>query len=519
MGCASSKKVLRTRSFQQNLQRPFPRVAAIPIIEDFLFANNHEQFVAMICKKNNFTMQISSAATQETSPSFISKDNEVLQSGSFPREEESEKHKPQEEESEECKPTEEESEKLKPKEEKSKECKATDEESEECNVTEEESEECKFTEENKPEVIKTWELMEGLEDGETDHTSEKFVDNGDKTRVTRTGRRSKSMENFHTLEEYDMILAGSKTSLWDRNSKRYLYYLGSKALENVTEFTLRSVIRTDSLPPKPSNTTPILIDWKEESKDNHICALESSVLQAASELRDTGNEIISQENSSITEVVPENISRQENNHFVEATGRNIYSADINLEIDHSTKKNSSKRSLHERVKLNDIGGISITSTPNFPAVGSLRDWLNSGGHLYSPGVTTTSFGNYIHGDQWSSTNTTGNSEQFRIGEVESEMHSFSALEMDKKATIIRDSSVSSCSSSSVSAIEKENRDTPLFDPELLASFEKALEQLSNEEKCVLRLIDDSSHFLSEDCHPEDSENGLHDSSRMEDISI
>lgn len=370
------------------------------------------------------------------------------------------------------------------------------EESEECKVTEEESEECKYTEENKAEIIKTWELVEGLEDGETDHTYEKFIDNGDKTRVIRTGGRSKSMEYFHTLEEYDMILAGSKTFLWDRNSKRYLYYLGIKALENVTEFTLKSVIRTVSVPPKPSKITPIVIDWKGESKDDHICALESSVLQAASDLRDTGNEIISHENNSIAEVVPENISRQESNHFVEANERKICSADINLEKDQSTKQNSSKRSLNERVKINDIGGNSIPSTPNFPAVGNLRDWLNSGGLLYSPRVSTTpSFGSYIHGDQWSSTNTAGNSVQFQIAEAKIEVRSLSAHEMDKKVTIIRDSSVSSYSSPSVSAIEKENWDTPLFDPELLASFEKALEQLSNEEKCWLSVIEDSSHFL------------------------
>lgn len=599
---------MRTRSFQQNLHRPFPRVAAIPIIEDFLFANNHEQFVALICKNNHFAMQVSTAATQETSPSLISKDNEGkgtlkenpeiimsdLQSGGFLRKEELEKHQPQEEEPEECKSTEEESEKHKTKEEESEECKLTEEESEECKVTEEESEDCKFKEENKPEIIKTWELMEGLEDGGTGHTSEKVVDN------VSAGRRTKSMEYFHTLEQYDRILAGSKTSLWDRNSKRYLYYLGPKVLENVMEFSLRSVIRTDSLPPKPSNITPIMIDWKDESKDDHMCALESSVLQADSDLRDAGNVIISQENSSTEDKVPENTSRQEdnpffvanerkiysadssleknlsslidwkeeseevrmcalesfvlqadsdlrdkgneivnqedssiadvvpeniigqgNNHFVEANERKIYLTDINLEKDQSTKENSSKRSLHERAKLNDIGGISISSTPSFSAVGSLRDWLSSGGHLYSPGLSTTpSFGSYIHGDQRSSTITAGNSEQFRLAEAEIEIHSFSARVMDQKTTIIEDPSVSSSSSNpSVSAIGKENWDTPLFDPELLASFEKALEQLSNEEKSVLRLIDDSSHFLSGDYHPEDSEDGLHDSSRVEDISI
>ncbi|KAH9297836.1 hypothetical protein KI387_029518, partial [Taxus chinensis] len=560
MGCTSSKKVLRTKSFKPNLHRPFPRVAAIPIIEDFLLANGNEQFVALICRNDSITKQVPAATKQETLPSSISKDNEGkgvisgnpkmlwsdLQSGGPLSEEESEKHTPAEEE-----------------------------ESEKYKAAEEGSEKDRATEEDKAEIIYTCELMDGLEDGEADHTSEKPTDNGDGTRLIRTAGRSKSMGYFHTLEEYDVlaksktshtsekptensdeaglirtagrsksmeyihtveeydavlarsetsptleendvVLARIKTSLWDRNSKRYFYYLGHKCLDIVTKSTLSSIFSTSPLPPKPPkprNMTPTMIDWKEDSKDDH-CALESSFLQAASKQSDVGNEVISRKNNSVSEIVPENTGTQEDNHLIEANEGKVYLEERNSETIQSTEKNSRKRSLHERAKVNDLGGISIPSTPEFSAVGSLREWLNGGGHLYSPGVSITpSFGSYFHGNQRSTSNVTVNPVQFRIDEAEIEIHSPSALELDKQASINVDSGV--YSDGRLPAIEKEYWDSPLFDPELLASFERDLEQLSEEEKCLLRQIDDGSYFR--DCHLEDGEDDLHDSRRVEDI--
>ncbi|KAH9312980.1 hypothetical protein KI387_028015, partial [Taxus chinensis] len=198
MGCTSSKKLLRTKSFKPDLRQPFSRVAAIPIREDFLLANSNKQFVALICKTDSITKEVPAVAKQETFPSSISKDNEGkgfisgksekhtpktvwldLQSGGLLREEESVKHTPAKEEN---------------------------------RATEDGSEENRATEEDKAEIIYTWELMDGLEDGEADHTSEKPTDNGDDTRLIRTAKRLKSMGYFHTLEEYDEVLARRKNS-------------------------------------------------------------------------------------------------------------------------------------------------------------------------------------------------------------------------------------------------------------------------------------------------------------------
>ncbi|GLJ08524.1 hypothetical protein SUGI_0090450 [Cryptomeria japonica] len=440
MGCITSKKVLRTKSFQ-NFHQSFTPEAAMPKVEERLPAQNHEQFVAMTCN-NYLSMQASVAATQETLQSSISKDNDGQ---SYCQ-------------SEECKPMEDESEESKP--------------------MEDESEECTVTEEDRPEIINTWELMEGLEDRDIDHTSEKPFDNGEQERALRTTESLKFME----LKEYDTIIARRKASPWNRKSKMCLYHLG--------------------------HMMPLEIDISSRENNHLVEANEGKLYSAEINLekhqstKQNSRKRNSHERVKFSDLGPISIlsndlghmlseidiRNQENNHLVEANEGKLYLAEINLEKHQSTKQKSRKRNSHERVKFNDLGSISIPSTLNFSSVGSVKDWPNSGEHLYPAGVSTTSSGSYIRGDQSSTPRTVGSSEQFWIDKAEIEIHSSPAHEMNRKAMTIIDSGVSSystvCCNCSLSAIVRENWEDSLFDPELIASFEKELKQVSDEQELL-----------------------------------
>lgn len=482
MGCVSSKKVLRTNSFRQNLHRPFP------ILENFLLANNPDQFVALICKTSSFRKKLNAATEIESLPSFISEDNEGeesvnenfgtevldLQVEISVEEEEPKKHK----------------------------------------ATEEESEQNKAEEDKPVIVINTWDLMAGLEDEEAGQTLENPADNIEMPRVAITGRRLKHVECFHTLEEYDSFLATNRGSLWNRNSKRYLYYLGHKNSEMVTE-SIRQC-KTSSLPslkPKPRNMTAVVIDWKEDSKDDGNCAPESSVLKTCLGQSDTRIEDCSQENN-ISERVAESNCSEEANHIPETNIGNSSPTERNLEKKQCKERTSVKTRLHESAKVNELVSINIPSSPDLSTVGSLRDWLYSGGHLYSPGVsssTTPRFGSYGHGDKWPKLEDNSNSRRFLADEAEIEIHSCCALD-DNETTVNTMDSSAYCDSN-LSPIE----DFPLFYPELLASLETALEQLSEEEKYILRHIDEHLNLPGSDYYPRDSEHILQDNS--EDIQI
>jgi hypothetical protein len=228
-------------------------------------------------------------------------------------------------------------------------------------------------EEDKTEIINTWELMEGLDDGETCNVSKETHSNAlssscgaDKSATARISR-SKYLKSFDA-EDYDAFLARSKRPLWNRNSKRQLYYLGHDHIDG------------------------------------------------------------SQENSSSV-----HLPNIENTDMV----------DGNSEKDQSPEANSGERRMQVRANLDELGGMNPTF-PDFSGVGSLIEWLHEEGHPYSsPDVS-----------------------------------------IDGKVTNKRESSVYD----SDSDIGDKQWDYLLFDPELLASLEKDLEQVCEEEQHVLQQI-------------------------------
>lgn len=552
MGCVSSKRFLRSTSFQETLKRPFPPVTAIPILDDLVLANSHE-FVALICKANKLAKKFPAPSEPENVVPFISKDSEGerlitgnhvtvrvnsdLQSESSLKEEKSEKHEAAEGESEEYKPT----------------------------------------EDDKTEVIFTWELLEGLDDGETYHVSMKTGSDSDSLSANSNDIRedmtdkssparisiSKSLESFHTVEEYDAFLARRKSlPLWDRNSKRHLYYSGHEHIDTINEFSSTSQSRLSSCPSlsrTERNMIPVVINWREESEDDDDFSFEISVLQPSFDLSDTKKDVnsyipqtpsennsseendgitltvsennSSNENNGLVQTVSENNNREENNVIAQTISENNSSqenssrvetsmgitdlAEANLEKHQPAEANSGKRKMHVRAKLNDVGGIIIPSTPEFSAVGSLKEWLMGGGHIYSPGVSTElSLGYFEFGDKSCKANDAGNSGQPSSDGAKMETDYCPVLNIDDKLANDGDSSV--YSDSEVSAIENKNWDYPLFDPELLALFEKALQQLSEEEQHLLRQLDEDSNLPCRKSCAKDNEDNLQDSSRTED---
>jgi hypothetical protein len=524
MGCVSSKRFLRTTSFQ-HLKRPFPPVTAIPILDDLVLANSHE-FVALICKANKLAKKLPAPSEPESVFPFISYEGERLISGN----------------------------RVRVNSDLQSESSMEEEKSEEHEAAKgEESEEYKPTE-DKTEIVFTWELMKGLDNGETYDVSRKADPDSDslsanssdiheelfdKSSLAKTSR-SKSLESFHTVEEYDAFLAMRKRSLWDRNSKRHLYYLGHEHIETINEFSSTSLSRLYSCPPlsfSERNMIPVVIDWKEESEDDDDCSFEFAVLQPSFELSDTKNDVnryipqttsennrceendgitltvsennSSEENNGVTQTVLEKNSWEENNGIAQTISKNSGSQE-NLEKDQSTETNSGTRRMHVRAKLNDLGGIINPSTPEFSAVGSLKEWLTGGGHLYSPGVSTRlSFGYSEFGYS-----DAGNSGQPSSDGAKVETDYSPVLNIDDKLANDGESSV--YSDSGVYGTENKQWDYPLFDPELVASFEKALEQLSEEEQHILRQMDEDSNLLCRKSCAKDNEDDLHDSSGTED---
>lgn len=502
MGCVSSKRILRSTSFQEILKRPFPPVTAIPILDDLVLANSHE-FVALICKANKLAKKLPAPSEPENVLPFISKysegerlitENHVrvnsdMQSESSLKEEKLEKHEAAEGESEEYKPT----------------------------------------EEDKTEVIFTWELLEGLDDGETYHVSMKTGSDSDSLSANSSDKHeemtdknsparisiSKSLESFHTVEEYDAFLARRKSlPLWDRNSKRHLYYSGHEHIETINEFSSTSQSSLSSCPSlslTERNMIPVVINWREDSEDDDDCSFEISVLQPSFDLSDTKTDV----NSYIAQTIAENSGNQENSRGVETSIGITDLAEANLEKDQPTETKSGERRMHVRAKLNDLGGITIPRTPEFSAVGSLREWLTGGGHIYSPGVSTElSLGYFEFGDKSCKANDAGSSGQPSGDGAKVETDYCPVFNIDDKLANDGDSSV--YSDSGVFAIENKKWDYPLFDPELLALFEKALQQLSEEEQHLLRQFDEDSNLPCRKSCAKDNEDNLQGSSRTED---
>lgn len=550
MGCVSSKRILRSTSFQEILKRPFPPVTAIPILDDLVLANSHE-FVTLICKANKLAKKLPAPSEPENVLPFISKysegerlitENHVrvnsdLQSESSLKEEKLEKHEAVEGESEEYKPT----------------------------------------EEDKQEVIFTWELLEGLDYRERYHVSMKTGSDSDSLSANSsdiheemTDKSSpprisiaKSLESFHTVEEYDAFLARKKSlPLWDRNSKRHLYYSGHEHIETINEFGSTSQSSLSSCPSlslTERNMIPVVINWREESEDDDDCSFEISVLQPSFDLSDTNTDVnsyipqtpsennssedndgitltvsennSSKENNGLAKTVTQNNSREENNGISQTIAENSGNhensrrvetsigitglAEANLEKDQPTETNSGERRMHVRAKLNDLGGITTPRTPEFSAVGSLKEWLTGGGHIYSPGVSTElSLGYFEFWDKSCKANDTGNSGQPSGDGAKVETDYCPVLNIDDKLANDGDSSV--YSDSGVSAIENKKWDYPLFDPELLALFEKALQELSEEEQHLLRQLDEDSNLPCRKSCAKDNEDNLQDSSSTED---
>eukprot|EP01018_Ginkgo_biloba_P025361 Gb_07398 [translate_table: standard] len=387
-------------------------------------------------------------------------------------------------------------------------------------------------EDAKPEIINTWDLMEGLEDEEASSTLEKIdahseenipsynsktvvesIDESAPACISRKNERSKSLENFHTVEEYDAFLARSKRHLWDRNTKRHLYYLQQGLLENITESGSSSLHKASSRPPQKS-MAPIEIDWNEDPKCDEDYVLEkpnpSPSPQVSFGQSDRENEVSNRVNNDTTEKVSEDNENQENNHIIQMAAINDDAVGGNLEENQSTDRRSIKKSLHVRAKSKDLGGINIPSTPDFSAVASLREWLFDGGHLYSPGVTTTP--RFGYSGIWSQSSRPNDGDiacQAASNGHETETFSSPDFSSNKQTAC---GELDLYIGSSLYSVEKEHWDCPLFDPELLASLEKSLEELSEEEQHVLRQIDEHSNSPNRNYHLKEGEDGLLQSS-------
>eukprot|EP00253_Pinus_taeda_P004000 PITA_04000 len=495
MGCVYSKRFLRTTSFQENLKRPFPSVAATPILDDLVLANSHE-FVALIRKANKLAMKLPTPSESENVLRFISKDpeGERLISGNHVR----------------------------VNSDLQSESSSKEGKSETQEAGEEESEEHKLTEKDKRD-------SDSLSSNTTD-VPEELTDKTVRERVSR----SKCLESFHTVEEYDAFLARRKRLLWNRNSKRHLYYLGLEHIETINEFSSISISRLYSCPQlslSERNMIPVVIDWEEELEDDNDCIFESAVLQPSFELSDMKSGVNNnrEENNGVAQTVSESIGMaqtvsenssrevnndivltisknsgcQENRQSVEITNiGNIDMAEENLENDPSKETHSVERTMQVRVKLNDPGGIVIPSTPDFSARVSLKEWLADGPHLYSPGISTGLSLVYSEsGDKWSKVNDDGNSDQPSNDETKMETDDSFVLNVENAG----ESSV--YFNSGVAGKENKQWEYSLFEPELLASFDKAIEQLSEEEQHLLRQIEEDSNLQCRESCTKD--NGLY----------
>lgn len=482
MGSGSSKKVVRESSLPKKFSRPFPRV-----IENFVFTDSHNQFVALVCKTNNVAKKFVPSEPEYILPSiskgnkgerFVIVETDVrvnldLQSGIL-----SEEHKSAERESED-------------------------------NI---------HTEEDKTEIINTWELMKGLDDGETYLTDSDTLsfnhgdicqEPRDQSSPTSISRRSKSLESFHTVEEYDAFLARSKRPLWDRNSKRHLYYLGHNHLNKFRSTSLSNLSSCTQLSLQERNMAPIVVDRKDESKNEDGSAIEFPVLQPYFEFRDTKHYVDGQENQDIPQTVLENNSSEENNpiaetvsensgsqekdHSVEAKIGNINMVEANSETDQFLEINSNKKRIQVRAMLNDFGDFILPTAP-VSAVGSLKDWLHDEGH--SPAETTIPrFGYSDFGDIWSNLTVSGSPDQLSSDEAELETYSFPVFSI--VGEFANNGEPSNYLGPGDSALENKQWEHPPFDPELLASLDKDLEQLSQEEQHLLRQIEGDSNLLWE----------------------
>lgn len=202
----------------------------------------------------------------------------------------------------------------------------------------------------------------------------------------------------------------------------------------------------------------------------------------------------SEENNGIAQTVSENNGSQENNRNVEVNIGNINMVEKNSEKVQSLEINSSEKGMQERAKPIVVGDIIIPTAPDFSAVGSFKEWLHEGGHLHSPvEITSPRFDFSECGDIWSKLNVSGSSGQPSSVEVELETCTFPVFSIDGNFT--NNGGSIFYFGSGDSAIENKPWDYPPFDPELLASLDKDLEQLFQEERHLLRQIDGDSNVL------------------------
>lgn len=230
---------------------------------------------------------------------------------------------------------------------------------------------------------------------------------------------------------------------------------------------------------------PIVIDWKQDSIDEDGSTLEFPLLQPSFEVKEMKHYVDRQENKDISlaasenngiaQSVSENNDSQENNQSVEANIGNINIVETSSEKDRSLEINSSKKRMQVRAKLNDLGGIIIPTAPDFSAAGSLKEWLHDGGDFHSPDETAIP----RFGDSGSELNGFGSSSQPSSEEAELETYSFPVLSIDGKVTNEEEPSI--YVGFGDSAVENKPWGHAPFDPELPASLDKDLEQLSQKE--------------------------------------
>lgn len=123
-----------------------------------------------------------------------------------------------------------------------------------------------------------------------------------------------------------------------------------------------------------------------------------------------------------------------------------------------------EKGFKRKARANELKSIKVPETIEFQGVSSLKEWLDAGGQVYSSGTyVTPKFGSY---------------------------------------TLPSFESANKCS------------DSAIFDPELVAAFEKCMEKLEVEEESILKQIEDDFESQSNKEKQEQEEIPFHTSAQM-----
>ncbi|XP_010252892.1 PREDICTED: uncharacterized protein LOC104594338 [Nelumbo nucifera] len=293
-----------------------------------------------------------------------------------------------------------------------------------------------------PEMINTWELMEGLDDEEQQQKLQspprverpKNLDKQSQSfhwssasesptevsfNVEECGLNGENGEiihhsSFHTAQEYDAMV--ERNLLWKSQDNRF-----EDSVENTKE-KLLDVHETSS-----KMCSSIEVDGNDLSHQGEGAAVNT-------------NSFI--EEIGVAETYKPKISKNEaTNDFISCSCSN--SDEVIESIGDGIEKGTAmkERGLRRKAMAKGLTTLKIQSAIEFPSVGSLKEWLDVGGQLFSPGsYVTPKFG---------------------------------------------------CFSLPSPTNKNECNDGSVFDMELVTAFEEAMRQLKEEEKYILKQISDN----------------------------